>query len=110
MSCWTGAVFMLVALCYVDDTELLLRIQNLEQSDAEFFAQIQRAVMAWGKIVQVTGGCYLKQEKCYASVNSFRFVNVRAVLKTKNQLPKTQLFVPQPNDEPVPIMVIDPTE
>ena len=78
---------MLASLCYVDDTDLLLRIQNLDQSDEEFFAQIQREVMAWGKIVQVTGD-YLKQEKCYASVNSFRFVNGRVVLKKKKSTSK----------------------
>ena len=61
-SCWLGAVFMLASLMYVDNTDLLLQVQDLEQLDAEFFAQIQRAVAAWGNIVQVTEG-YLKQEK-----------------------------------------------
>ena len=51
-----GVVFLFAAILYVDNTDLLLRVENIIDSDEEFVKLIQRAVMDWGLLVQVIGG------------------------------------------------------
>ena len=52
----SGVVFLFVAILYVDDTDLLLRVKDITDSDGKFVKLIQRAVMDWGLLVQVIGG------------------------------------------------------
>ena len=67
----SGFVFLFAAILYVDDTELLLSVKNIMDSDEEFVKLIQRAGMDWGLFVQATGGL-LSMKKCYVSINSFK--------------------------------------
>ena len=58
----SGVVFLLAAILYVDDTDLLLRVKNITDTNEEFIKLIQKAVMDWGLLVQATGGS-LKKKK-----------------------------------------------
>ena len=55
-SALSGVVFLFVAILYVDDTDLLLRVKIITDSDEKFVKLIQRAVMDWGLLVQAIGG------------------------------------------------------
>ena len=61
---WSGMLFLLAGILYVDDTDLLIVAKERDQSLDSFFSQTQEAVMDWGLIVQATGG-YLKPAKCF---------------------------------------------
>ena len=63
-SCFTGAVFVLAAIIYVDDTDLLLCAQDPDAPDEVFFQAIQKAINDWAMIVMATGGS-LKPSKCH---------------------------------------------
>ena len=47
---------------YVDDTDLLLRVNNITNTDEEFIKLIQNAVMDWGLLVQANGGSLNKKK------------------------------------------------
>jgi hypothetical protein len=49
---WTGVLFVLAAIVYVDDTDLLIVACKRDMSLDAFFEQTQSAVMDWGLIVQ----------------------------------------------------------
>jgi hypothetical protein len=53
---WSGILFILAAIIYVDDTDLLLVGRSRDMHVDEFFQQTQSAVMDWDFIVQATGG------------------------------------------------------
>lgn len=61
---WTGILFALAAIIYVDDTDLLLRARCRDMTMDEFHSDCQEAVTNWGKIVLATGG-YFKAAKCF---------------------------------------------
>jgi hypothetical protein len=46
---WTGALFALAAIIYVDYTDLLLRARSRDLTPDEFVADCQRAVTDWGQ-------------------------------------------------------------
>ena len=53
---WSRILFVLTAIIYVDDTDLLIVARSRDMSLDAFFQQTQDAVMDWGLIVQATGG------------------------------------------------------
>ena len=62
-------------ILYVDNTDLLLRADNPEIPDSEFFQKTQRALSACAQIALATGG-YVKATECQASIGiPFSFVN-----------------------------------
>ena len=61
---WSGILFVLAAIIYVDNTDLLLVGKTCDIHLDDFFQKAQSAVMDWGFIVQATGG-YLKAAKCF---------------------------------------------
>ena len=87
-SCITRIVFVLAAIIYVADTNLLLCAQDPDAPDKVFFQAIQEAINDWAMIVMATGGS-LKPSKCHVSVNSFKFWKGKAVLKKTRELPMT---------------------
>ena len=108
-SCITGAVFILAAIIYVNDTDLLLCAQDPVAPDEVFFQAIQKAINDWAMIVMATGGS-LKPLKCHVSVKSYKFWKGRAVLKKTRELPKTNFTVPQKDGPKAPIVLLEPTE
>ena len=64
--------------------------------------------MDWRLLVQATGGS-LNKKKCYVSINSFKFVQGKAVLKKVRELPVRVIMIPQLDGIDVPIPIIYPT-
>ncbi|KAL7506391.1 hypothetical protein ACHAXN_003689 [Cyclotella atomus] len=105
---WSGVLFILAAIIYVDDTDLLILSRSRDQTLDDFFQQTKDAVMDWGLIMQATGG-YLKATKCFWYMMAWRWKNSERTLRPLSQLPKYELMIPQKNGHPVPIPMVDVT-
>ena len=79
-SAYLARLFLLAAVCYVDDTDLLHLAPSVNTTDRELFVQVQAATTDWGHIAQASGGA-LKPEKCYVYFLSYRFINGKVRLK-----------------------------
>ncbi len=101
--------FVLAAILYVDDTDLLHWDHLFQLSDDQFRQKVQLAITAWGNIVQATGG-HLKQKKCFWYMMSWKFPNGCPRLKKIHELPPTPLVIPQPGGTPVPIRLKEVSE
>jgi hypothetical protein len=99
---WTGALFILAAIIYVDDTDLLIRPTSRDMSLVDFYGQCQSAVTDWGKIVIATGG-YLKASKCFWYMMAWRWVKGVPQLRSLSSLPNYKLYIPQKSDAPAAI-------
>ena len=77
---YTARLFLLAAIMYVDDTDLLHWADNPYVSDEEFILQCQKATTDWGLLAHATGGA-LKPAKCSIYFMLYKFVNGRAKLK-----------------------------
>ena len=93
---WSGYVFFLAAIIYVDDTDLLHWVQRGGMSDTEFLEQVQSATLDWGKLAIASGGS-LKPEKCFWYFISWKFHKGVAQYKTIDELPAQQLLIPSPD-------------
>ena len=67
-----GVFFVIAAIIYVDDTDLLHWVKSDTMSDEEFFDQVQQATLDWGHLAIASGGS-LKPEKCFWYFIVFRF-------------------------------------
>ena len=108
---WTGALFILAAIIYVDDTDLLIRSRSREMSLDDFYRQCQSAVTDWGHIVTATGG-YLKAAKCFWYMMSWRWVKGVPQLRSLASLPNYKLYIPQKSGAPaaIPLRCISDAE
>ena len=105
-SAWSGMVFVLAAVIFVDDSDLLHMADSLS-TDEEFSCKIQRATDDWAGIVCATGGS-LKPKKCFWYMLSPVWKNGIPQLKTLSQLPTTSITIPQPDGTRVAITLKDP--
>ena len=71
-------MFLLAAVMYVDDTDLLHLAPSKQTTDEELFTQVEDSTKAWGQLAQATGGA-LKQPKCFTYFVSYRFTGGRPV-------------------------------
>ena len=60
----------LLAILYVDNTDLLHINMDAEESIGEVHTAIQRAIENWGQLLIATGGT-LKPEKCFYHLIDF---------------------------------------
>jgi hypothetical protein len=91
---WSGILFAVAAIIYVDDTDLLIVGCTPDIHLDDFFRQTQVAVMDWGLIVQATGG-YLKAAKCFWYMMAWYWQRGVPTLCSLRQLPKYELMIPQ---------------
>lgn len=103
---WSGIMFLLAAIIYVDDTDLLLVARSRDMHLNDFFQQTQSAVMDWGFIVQATGG-YLKSAKCFWYMMAWHWHKGVPTLRSLRQLPKYQLMIPQQDGSRAPVKLRD---
>lgn len=104
---WSGLVFCIAALLYVDDTDLLHMSRTKCLPEAAFVANIQCTTYYWAKLMQAIGG-NLKPEKCYWYLLSYKFVRSKATLKPFQDLDHYSLLILQPNGDNVPITLKSP--
>jgi len=122
-SAYTSRMFILAAVMYVDDTDLLHWASSPTTSSEELVQQVQEATNDWGLLGQATGGA-LKPEKCFLYLLDYSFNNGRAKLSTLKNLPEPEfavevkdkglqpahITVPQPDGSSAPIPTVDVTE
>ena len=89
-------LFLLAAIIYVDDTDLIHWAKFYGMTDDDFISDVQNGVTDWGKLVQASGGS-LKQSKSFWYLLSWKFVRGVPTLKTQANLPDTSLLIPQPD-------------
>jgi hypothetical protein len=103
VSAYSGTIFALAAILYVDDSDLIHLAKTPDLSDSDFFNDVQRATMDWGGLVQATGGS-LKPAKCFWYMMAWKWRKGVPTLKANSELPQTPLHIPQPGEAPsVPI-------
>ena len=105
---WTGFLFALAAVIYVDDTDLFIMASRRDQTLEDFFRQTQGSVTDWGLIVEATGG-YIKAAKCFWYMMAWRWDKGVPTLRPLSSLPKFELMIPQKKDPPKPIPMRDVT-
>lgn len=98
----SARVFILAAIIYVDDTDLLHWGKEYGISDADFLEDVQRATFDWSKIVQATGGA-IKPSKCFWYLLSWKFKQGKPILKDDSELPNFDMCIDQPDGTPAPI-------
>jgi hypothetical protein len=103
---WSGVLFILAAIIYVDDTDLLIVACSRDIHLEDFFHQTQEAVMDWGLIVQATGG-YLKSAKCFWYMMAWHWHKGVPTLHPLRQLTKYQLMIPQKDGSRAPVKLRD---
>ena len=106
---WSGIVFAIAGILYVDDSDLLLLASSRQQSLQEFFVEAQAAVMDWGLITQATGG-YLKATKCFWYLMAWRWHQGRPILRRGRNLPSFRMVIPQKDGSVSVIPMKDVTE
>jgi hypothetical protein len=91
---WTALVKKIVAILYVDDTDLL-HMNNAGVDTISFIDHVQSALTTWSRLLQATGG-NLKPEKCYYYIMSYRYDGAVARLCTGRELRQYRtLTIPQ---------------
>lgn len=95
-SCLSGRIFLLAAIIYVDDTDLLHWAKFYGIKDEDFVDQIQAATTDWGMLVQATGGA-VKPSKSFWYLMSWKFHRGKAMLKSKEELSHFVMSIPQSN-------------
>ena len=125
-SSYMSRIFILAAVLYVDDTDLLHRAVSPTTTDTALIKQVQEATFDWGLLSQATGGA-MKQPKCFVYFLTYQFSRGRARMKRRRQLPQPQCMVeieekgkkrqvpshisiPQPDGSTAPIPTRDVTE
>ena len=91
-SAYTARLFILAAVMYVDDTDLLYWAPSPTTTTAELVDQVQAATTDWGMLAQATGGA-LKPGKCFLYLLHYNFEKGRAKMKTLRQLPHSLTHV-----------------
>lgn len=76
-SAYAARQFILAAIMYVDDTDLLHWTASPEATDKEIIALVQKETTQWGMLSQATGGI-LKSAKCSNYLLTYKFVKGRA--------------------------------
>jgi hypothetical protein len=105
---WSGFLFLLAAIIYVDDADLLIIARRRDMSLDDFFEQTQSSVMDWGLIVEATGG-YIKAVKGFWYMMAWKWHKGVPSLRSLRELPRYELMIPQKLSPPIPISMKDVT-
>jgi hypothetical protein len=94
----------LLAILYVDDTDLLHINMDVKESIAEVHTAIQRAIENWGRLLIATGGT-LKPKKCFYHLIDFTWTQKggwQYIAHHEDEC--AALFVPPPDGTMAPIL------
>jgi hypothetical protein len=72
---YTYQLFLLIAIIYVDGTDLIQVTELVTASLIELIQHSQTSTNAWGRLA-IAMGAALKPEKCFAYFMVYRFINV----------------------------------
>jgi hypothetical protein len=102
----SAPIFLLAAIIYVDDTDLLHWAKFYGISDKKFVQCIQTATTDWGMLVQATGGA-LKPSKSFWYLLTWKFVRGIPTIKPVSAYNHLQLLIPQPDGSQAKIALLD---
>ncbi len=94
-------LLLLVAVMYVDDTDMIHWAQNPSCSPGKLIAAAQIAPYAWGGLANATGAA-IKPEKCYAYFLSYLYDNGQARLRPIRSLPPPSEYITLANGTMAP--------
>jgi hypothetical protein len=94
-------LLILVAVMYVDDTDLVHWSRVPSCTPTELIAAAQTATYAWGGLAIATGAV-MKLEKCYTYFLSYWYNRVRAKLRTVKALHDSIALITLPSGETAP--------
>lgn len=97
MTTLTASTFLLAAIMYVDDTDLLHWAPSATTSDEELIEMVQEDGNDWGRLAQVSGGS-LKPAKYSLYLLIYKYVRGRARLKSLRDLPNASATEVRTND------------
>jgi hypothetical protein len=100
MTSYTFRLFVLAAVLYVDDTDLIHMTALVTASPSDLVQQSQILMNVWGGLAIATGAS-LKPEKCFAYFQIYKFPGRRAAPgNILTQYPATN-FIPQLTSPPI---------
>ena len=82
----TARIFLLAAVMYVDDADLLHLGHSQDTTDEEMITAVQQHQTDWGMLAQASGGS-LNAKKCGAYLMLYKFVQGKASLKKVRAMP-----------------------
>jgi hypothetical protein len=91
-SLYRSRVFILAAVMYVDNTNLLYWPASRSTDPDELVAHVQRATMDWTHLAQASGGI-LKDKKCSVYFLDYKYTNGRAQMKSVHDLPAPSQYI-----------------
>ena len=97
-SAYFSRVFLLAAVMYVGDTDLLHWADKPETSDEKLIKKVQHEVFLWGSIVQATNRI-LKALNCSLFLLMYKWQDDREKLQTLRDLPEPQCEITIPTPE-----------
>ena len=101
-------MFLLAAVMYVDDTDLLHWPSFTITEPKELIEYVQQATNDWGNLSQASGGI-LKAPKCLVYFLDYKFVRNQARMKSLQDLPKLARFIKhEGNLVPAHICILQP--
>ena len=103
---WSELVFVIAAILFVDDCDLLHMCCDPNIPEMEFLERVQHATYYWAKLLQATGGM-LKESKCFWYLLSYKFVHGEAKLRRLRELPHYELVIPQHSGVDAVIKLLD---
>jgi hypothetical protein len=92
-SAWSCILVAILAILYVDDTDLLHMSHNPNISESDFIETVQRATYYWVFLLQAMGG-HLKDTVCYWYLLSYKFIQGEATLKSLHELSHYTITIP----------------
>ncbi len=107
VSCYTQHLLILVAVIYIDDTDLPHMIDHVMATSLELIKHSQKLTNVWGGLAIATGVA-LTPKKCYAYFLTFHFSNGRALMADVNDLPTPSCLFPQSKGPPLPSHLMVP--
>jgi hypothetical protein len=100
-------IFLLAAIIYVDDTDLLHWSKFYGIEDKEFLADAQAYTIDWCMLVQATGGAVKPAKSFWYLLLLWKFRGGKPILKQKPEYRHLSLFVTQPNAAPARIPLLE---
>jgi hypothetical protein len=99
----TQLQFVLSAVLFVDDCDLIHIDMATEESVSQTFARMQASVLNWGRLLIATGGSY-KPEKCFFHLLSFQWNHSGKWQYAPNhEVSEYEMVVPLPDGTNAPI-------
>ncbi len=91
-SLYMACLFVLAAVMYVDNTDILHWPCSVHTSTKELIEYVQGATTDWGNLAQASGGI-LKAGKCSAYFMVYRFDKGRAKMTSLQDLPEPKTYI-----------------